>query len=144
MPSQEGLIEAQMQYLRRFLPSEPSPAAPSIPPEDISKREISRETVFLQSLARYVEEKSFLEGEHLLFREIHRNPSPENLRIALNFYEILRTMPPKALRETGFSPLKISAGLGDLQYYYDPKRMADDVRRNEIRQAHQNSITVEQ
>lgn len=74
--------------------------------------------LFAYRLRKLLSEKKINEGENLLFETIEENPSEQNLKTALAFYEDLKKMSDKELETCDFSYQEILDGLRELQKFY--------------------------
>lgn len=74
--------------------------------------------LFAYRLRKLLSEKKINEGENLLFETIEENPSEQNLKTALAFYEDLKKMSDKELEACDFSHQEILEGLRELQKFY--------------------------
>lgn len=75
---------------------------------------ISNDDVLPAILKGMVANKQIDEAENLLFRCVENYPLVENIKIGLDFYNLLATMDPAELAEAGWSRQEIKEGVADL------------------------------
>lgn len=63
--------------------------------------------------------KNYNKAEDILFEEISKNKSPENYKIALDFYDILIQKSDDELKDGGFSKEEVFQGLKDLDLLFN-------------------------
>ncbi len=74
--------------------------------------------LFAYRLRKLLSERKINEGENLLFETVEAEPSEQNLKTALEFYEELKKMSDKELEACDFSYQEILEGLRALQKFY--------------------------
>ncbi len=86
---------------------------------------ITEENFLLYRLKRLVREGKINEAENLLFDEIEDFPTLPNLKVALNFYDVLRKLDDETLEKCDFSKEEIDGGIEQLKSIYNLKELGD-------------------
>lgn len=81
--------------------------------------EYDREDYVIKALlTRLVSEGKINEAENLLFKTVEENPSPQMMKLSLEFYKDLGKKTEEELEACGFSKEEIVEGLTDIKEYF--------------------------
>lgn len=77
------------------------------------------EEMIKRVIKKHIDEKNYVEAEKMIFKLIELNNSPQNLEIALSFYNELHDFNPDDLKSYGFSEETIREGIEKLKSFYN-------------------------